>query len=46
MTVAVVMTVAVPVVRRRADADALDVMVMALLGQADLGLEAEDMFAV
>ena len=44
MTVAV--AVAVPEVRRRADADALDVMVMALLGQADLGLEAEDMIAV
>ncbi len=48
MTVPVPVIVAVPVivVLSRADADALDVMVMALLGQADLGLEAEDTIAV
>jgi len=31
---------------RRSGADALDVMMMALLGQADLGLEAENLLAV
>ncbi len=44
VVMAVVMTMTVAV--RLARADTLDMVVVAFLGQADLGLEAEDLVAV
>ena len=46
MSMVVAVIVAVPVIAAVAAADALDMMVVAFLGQADLGLEADDVLPV